>query len=362
MPVYKGTKTNDGRSFYFRKKYKDIFGVQKDYTSKKYLTKKEAEEEEARFIIKTKETFSSSSITIKESYIEYRNNKEKNFKPQTLIKEDYMFRHLTPLHNVKINNFDLGTYKKFKIYFDSLNLSAPYKNKTLGVLRRIIKYANKYYGVNSSILNYIENYRNVEQKKEMDFFTLDEYKLFSSAIDRLDYKTMFDILFYLGLRVGELQALTWNDIDFNKKELSINKTLTTKIKGVKWFISSPKTKNSTRTLPLPKNVLNSLKTMYNEAIKFKMFSKEMFVFGMIRPFSESNIQKIKNQTCDKVGLRHIRIHDFRHSCASLLINKGASISLVSKWLGHANITITLNTYTHLYKNELTEIADKIDLI
>ena len=221
MPVYKGTKTNDGRSFYFRKKYKDIFGVQKDYTSKKYLTKKEAEEEEARFIIKTKETFSSSSITIKESYIEYRNSKEKNFKPQTLIKEDYMFRHLAPLHNVKINNFDLGTYKKFKIYFDSLNLSAPYKNKTLGVLRRIIKYANKYYGVNSSILNYIENYRNVEQKKEMDFFTLDEYKLFSSVIDRLDYKTMFDILFYLGLRVGELQALTWNDIDLDKATIKV---------------------------------------------------------------------------------------------------------------------------------------------
>ena len=56
-------------------------------------------------------------------------------------------------------------------------------------------------------------------------------------------------------------------------------------------------------------------------------------------------------------VKDIRIHDFRHSCASLLINKGASISLVSKYLGHSNISITLNTYTHMYKSELIEMTN-----
>ena len=76
----------------------------------------------------------------------------------------------------------------------------------------------------------------------MDFFTYDEYKQFDSVIDNFMHHTFFETLYFLGLRQGEAQALTWNDIDFNKRELNINKTLTTKIKGEKWTISTPKTK------------------------------------------------------------------------------------------------------------------------
>lgn len=197
-------------------------------------------------------------------------------------------------------------------------------------------------------------------KKEMEFYTLEEYKLFRSVIPDLEWRVFFDCLYYLGLRQGELQALTWNDIGFNKKEVSITKTLTTKIKGEKWTISTPKTNNSIRLLPLPKNVLNGLKTLYNEATKYKYFEKDLFVFGMIQPFKETNIQKHKNKYCDLSGLKRIRVHDFRHSCASLLINQGASISLVSKYLGHGSIKITLDTYTHLYKNELETITNQIN--
>ena len=362
MPVYKGTKTKDGRSYYFRKKYKDIFGMQKDYTSCKYLTKHEAEEEEARFLIKIANSkINSSNITLKQAYLEYSSNKALNCKPQTIIKENNMFKHLSSIQDLKVNAINVQVYKKFKLYMDNLSFTAHYKNKILGVFRRTLQYSHKYYGTSIELLPYIENYKDVNVfKKEMDFFTLEEYQLFRSALDRLEWSTLFDVLFYLGLRQGELQALTWSDIDFTKKEVKISKTLTTKIKGQKWTISTPKTKNSIRILPLPQNVYNGLKNMYNEAIKYKYFKKDLFVFGMIRPFSESNIQRVKNLTCNKVGLRRIRIHDFRHSCASLLINQGASISLVSKYLGHSNITITLNTYTHLYKNELEVISNKLN--
>lgn len=362
MPVYKGEKTIDGRQYYFRKKYKDVFGMQKDYTSRKYLTKHEAEEEEAKFIVNTANAMvNSSNITFKQVYNEYSSNKKLNFKPQTIIKENNMFKHLSSINGVKINAFNVNQYKKLKLYIDDLPFTAHYKNKILGVLRRIIEYSHKYYNTSIAILPYIENYKSVNQfKKEMDFFTLEEYQLFSSNLDHLEWHTFFDILFFLGLRQGEAQALTWNDIDFIKKEIKVNKTLTTKIKGIKWTISTPKTRNSIRILPLPKNVLNELKNMYNQAICYKHFKKDLFVFGMIKPFSESNIQRVKNITCDKTGLRRIRIHDFRHSCASMLINQGASISLVSKYLGHSNITITLNTYTHLYKSELVNITDKIN--
>ena len=61
--------------------------------------------------------------------------------------------------------------------------------------------------------------------------------------------------------------------------------------------------------------------------------------------------------CDKAKLRHIRIHNFRHSCASLLINEGASIALVSKYLVHSNISMTLNTYIYMYKSELESMTN-----
>lgn len=360
MPVYKGMKTKDGRSFYFRKKYKDIFNIQKDYTSCKFLTKKEAEEAEAKFILSIKEK-TSSSITLHEAYIDYRSIKELNYKKQTLIKDDYMFRYFNPLYDRKINSLTLTDYKKFKLYFDTLDLSVPYKNKCLGLFKRVLEHSNRYFNTSTLLLRYIEPYKSVNSfKKEMDFFTFEEYSNFSKVIQELEWKTFFDCLYYLGLRQGELQAITWSDIDFNKKEVSITKTLTTKIKGEKWTISTPKTKNSIRVLPLPKKLLNGLKTMYNKALKYKYFNNDLFVFGMIQPFKETNIQKHKNKYCDIANLRRIRIHDFRHSCASFLINQGASIQLVSKYLGHSNITITLNTYTHLYKNELDNIAEKIN--
>lgn len=359
MPVYKGTKTQDGRSFYFRKKYKDIFGMQKDYTSRKYLTKHEAEQEEAKFILKIKEV-SSVSITLKEAYILYRNELSHNVKKQTLIKTDNLFRYYEMLQDEKINSLNVNHYRKFKLYLDSLPYQAHYKNKILGVLRRVLQYSARYYGTSINLVNYIETYRDNTIKKEMEFFTFQEYKKFRKVIPDLEWQVFFDCLYYLGLRQGELQALTWSDIDFDKKEVKINKTLTTKIKGENWTISTPKTKNSIRTLPLPEKVYNGLKMMLKKALGFKYFKYDMFVFGMIQPFKETNIQKHKNKYCDLANLKRIRIHDFRHSCASLLISKGASIALVSKYLGHGSIKMTLDTYTHLYKNELVTISNQLD--
>lgn len=78
----------------------------------------------------------------------------------------------------------------------------------------------------------------------MDFYSYDEYINFDSVIDNFMHHVFFEVLYFLGLRQGEAQALTWNDIDFKNKTLSVNKTL---IKGEKWTISSPKTKNSNKS-------------------------------------------------------------------------------------------------------------------
>lgn len=360
----KKKQLKSGTKYSFTLRYTDIYGNTKQYTSKGYDTKKEAELEEARFRIKAQEKkISTSSITFEQVFLEYVEYRKKSMKVQSIKRMENQFKVFEPLNNVKVNDFNLQTYKKLQLYLDQKNYSIEYKNKIIGLLKRLIRYSNKFYNTNDYMLNYIENYKRVnEPKKEMQFFTYDEFQKFISVVEEFDYRTFYETLYYLGLRQGEACGLTWKDIDFKKKEVSINKTLTTKLKGQLYTISTPKTANSYRTLPIPLKLLKSYEKLLKEAKKRKYFNESWFVFGNELPFRETTIQVKKNKYCKQAGVKQIRIHDFRHSCASFLINNGASIVLVSKYLGHSKISITLDTYTHLYKNELLEVSKIIDTL
>ncbi len=361
MAVYESKKvTKDGRKYFFRIKYKDIFGTTHDYTSAKYKNKKDAINEEALFRVSVKEKTTSNNITIKNIFTELIATKKRSLKIQTINKNYNLFKHLKLIENKKINDLNLNDYNKLLKYLESLNFTTDYKNKILGLLKQIIVFSNKYYNTDTQILKFIETLKDNKIKKEMLFYTYDEYIKFENVIEDFNWKTFFKTLYYMGLRQGEIQALTWKDINFENKTISINKSLTSKIKGINWQVSTPKTKSSVRTLPLFETVLNDLKTMYNNAQEYKDFSNEWFIFGNSIPYKETTIQAHKNLYCKLANLKQIRVHDFRHSCASFLINKGASITLVSKWLGHSNISMTLNTYTHLYKSELETIVNFIN--
>ena len=363
MAIYESKPTKDGRKYYFRVKYKDILGNVKDYSSKKFKLKKEAEHEERLFKLNIeKQSASAVTITFLDIYTEYMVRHSKEIKKQSVIRTNNLFKKLDSIKNIKINNFDITKYNLFRKEIEERNYTPNYANKILSLLKRLIEYSNKYYNTSDRIIKFIDNFKSVNEfKKEMKFFTYEEYKAFDDVINEIDYKTFFTILYYMGLRQGEAQALTWNDINLIRQELNINKTLTTKIRGEKWTISTPKTKNSTRTLPIPKIVVKRLK-MLKEYYKNKYsdFNNDWFVFGGKFPLKETTICQKKNNYCKLANVQQIRIHDFRHSCASLLINQGASIALVSKYLGHSNISITLNTYTHFYKSELIDITKKID--
>ena len=360
MAVYKGVPTKDGRQYFFRIKYKDIFGETIDYSSKKYKGKKEAENAEAEYRLKiNKHEINRSNPTFNDIFSEWIVDHKSQVKEQTILKIKDRYKHLKMLYNVRVNDFNVEKYKLFVNELKGKHFSVNYSNKILGILKNLIKHSKKYYNTSDKMLAYIENFKSVnESVKEMIFFTYEEYLKFDSVIDEHQWHTFFEILYFMGLRQGELQALTWNDIKNN--ELSIKKTLSTKIKGKEYIISTPKTKNSIRTLPIPKNVLNDLKIMSNEAKKYKDYSDKWFIFGNTVPFKESTIQKHKNNYCKEANLKQIRIHDFRHSCASFLINHNASIPLVSKYLGHSKVSITLDVYSHFYESELNNIIKIID--
>lgn len=176
------------------------------------------------------------------------------------------------------------------------------------------------------------------------------------------YVKHFQLLYYCGLRIGELKGLTWKDIDFENKTVSINnKQITKQSNRENWRFVPPKTKKSNKVLPLTKVLLNDLKTLKesDKEILFG-FNDKFFVVGDIAPASNNRFSDRKNKNCEKAGVKQIRLHDFRHSCASLLINNGANVTLVAKYLGHTKIEETLNTYSHMFSTALDSVVSVID--
>mgnify|MGYP003309730741 CR=1 FL=1 len=107
--------------------------------------------------------------------------------------------------------------------------------------------------------------------------------------------------------------------------------------------------------------INDLKMLYEQDKKdYYGFNDDFFVISDAKPIADSNIYLRRTKLANLAGLKVIRIHDFRHSCASLLINNGANITIVAKYLGHTKIDETLNTYSHMYKNKLNDVVDTIN--
>ncbi len=180
----------------------------------------------------------------------------------------------------------------------------------------------------------------------------------------LKFRCAFQTLFYCGLKNGELRGLTWNDIDFNKSTLSVNKNIV-KVPDHKtckpYTVTSPKTSSSYRTIPIPNFLLKDLSDLYNGDANYYGFRESWYVFGNIDPLSATTLLDRKTKNAFMARVKDIRIHDFRHSCPSLLIDSGANITLVAKYLGHTKIDETLNTYSYMYQNRLDTIVNIIEL-
>ena len=200
-----------------------------------------------------------------------------------------------------------------------------------------------------------------EIPKEMLFFTYEEFKKFISVEDDILFKTLFETLYYCGLRRGELRGLQWKDIDLEHRTLSVRKQITDRCGSIKKYkFVVPKTQNSIRTLKMPKVLTEDLKKAKLEAKQMSGFNENYFVAADAWPINSNALTDRKNSNCDKSGVKQIRLHDFRHSCASLLINEGANIQVVARYLGHTKIEETLKTYSHLFISTLDEIVDVID--
>lgn len=362
-PANSKKRSKDGRSWYFRVPYTNLSGKRIQHYSKNYHTKKEALQAEREFLLTECERTDNKNMKFKdlyEAFYEYQKEKVKETTFQT-YKDRVPF--LKMLDDIKLVDFNIMHFEKWKKEMNKRDIANSYKNDILKFLKAILNFGTKYYDFNfSSVYNKMTNFTNPsEVKKEMDFYTFDEFHKFISYETDLKYICLFETLFYCGLRNGEMRAVTWNDIDFNNKILHIRKQIPTRYSSKNWKFTSTKTKNSKRQIPICDVLFEHLTELYNEQSKYSNFKKDWFVFGTGNiPIVADNPNERQQSICKKANLKKIRIHDFRHSCASFLISKGSSIVLVAKYLGHTKIEETLNTYSHLYNGELEEIKNKIN--
>jgi integrase len=354
--------TKDGRKWIFQTRYTDLYGNVKKYKSKKFLNKSEAQEAERLFFLELDKYRPDNDMTFKELYLAFYEYQKDKVKETTIHTYLDRMRYMQLLDNIKVKDFNLQHYEMWRKKILEYKLSNRTRNYIYKFLKTIMNFGTKWYGLNfNNIYPKMTNFTDPnERKKEMDFWTYDEFSKFISVEDNLTFKTFFKVLYYCGLRKGEARALDWNDIDFNNNTLTVRKGLSDNVNGIKYIISSPKTLNSNRTLPLSKELVNDLRKLKQSVIDYTNFKEEWFVFGNELPLGDDVIRRKKNNNCVLAGVKQIRIHDFRHSCASLLINNGADITLVAKYLGHTKIDETLNTYSHMFENKLNNIIGLID--
>ncbi len=327
-----------------------------------FKTKKEAQAAFVEYQTNSKKTVpqvEDHKLTFDDMVAHYLTYAKSRMKEGTIYDLELKIqKHLIPFFGDKI--FNKITPLEILTWQQSLDqYSYTYKSSLRTCLASIYRYADRYFDI-KNIMNKVEPFRNMEAPQEMQYWTKAEFQQFISVCDDERYRVYFYLLYVTGCRKGEMLALTWNDINFDQRTISINKNITKKTKEIGWSITTTKNATSNRIIDISQKTISLLKK-YKEW-QAQNYQNTTFLFCGERPLPMTNIGRYFENACERAEVKKIRIHDLRHSCASLLISEGVSIVAVSKRLGHKNIEQTLNTYSHMMPEDNAKILKIIDTI
>jgi len=350
-------KNKHGR-YYFSTWYTDANGRhrQKKVESTIWKSKKEAREAEDQFIKSYR--VPNSKITYSELFDIYIQNRKSRVKSRSLMTyNDVHSHHILPEFGKKqisrITKEQIRAWQKRLLHYEYSN---DYLKTIQSNFKRVLCWGvnNDYIDSNPFTIDYIKG---SSPKKEMLFFTLEEFEQFIDVIDNpLDLLT-FNILYWTGMRKGEMQALSFDDIDTQHKIVMINKNYDYR----NHKISTPKTTTSYREIMIT-DQLNSLLIAYmDKCKKYPGFSSKLFLIGIDKPLSSTTLERKKNMYCKLAKVKQIRIHDFRHSHVSLLINSEVNDFDIAKRLGHSRDMVN-NIYGHWFKKNQEKLVKKLNEI
>ena len=352
MPVF---KNEDNGTWYVMARYVNRKGERKQKCKRGFATKKEAQEWERMFQLQNASDLDMSFEAFTELYIR---DVKTRLKENTWLTKEHIIRtkilpYFGKLRISEISTKEIITWQNELLAYRD-EKKKPYSQTYLKTLHNqlsaIFNHAVRYYELRSNPAAKVGNMGS-EEHKEMLFWTKEEYKKFSfEMMDKPVSFYAFEMLYWCGIREGELLALTAADFDFEKRTVSINKSYQRLNKQD--VITTPKTPKSNRVIQMPQFLCDELqdylKQLYGVEPDSRMF-----------PISKSYLHREMDRGCKQTGVKRIRIHDLRHSHISLLIDMGFTALAIAERVGHESIDITYR-YAHLFPTRQVEMADKLD--
>lgn len=294
------------------------------------------------------------SILFKNFVEIYLESMEYRIKENTLMtKQNIFYHHIVPyLGEMKLDEI---TPKDIIHWQDQVMKDNNYKQTYLKAIHNqlsaLFNYAVRFYGLKSNPARLAGN-MGKEEVGEMKFWTKEEYLTFSRAMmNKEESYHAFEILYWCGIRLGELLALTAEDFDFEKKTLRINKSYQ-RIKG-KDVITTPKTRKSIRVLTLPDFLAEEMQD-YISRLPYLKVDDRIFTI------TKSGLHHEIDRGCRETGVKRIRVHDLRHSHVSMLIEMGFSAVNIANRVGHESVKVTYR-YAHMFPNKDLMIAKKLNI-
>jgi len=352
VPVFRNESNG---TWYVMTRYVDWQGNHKQKCKRGFKTKREALEWERVFHLQQSADMDMSF----ESFVDiYKNDIRSRIKETTwLTKVNIIDKKILPYFG-KRKISEIQTKEVIAWQNDLLRqkdkTGKPYSEcylKTIhNQLSAIFNHAVRFYALRTNPAAKAGNMGN-EKRKEMLFWTKEEYLRFADVMmDKPVSFYAFEMLYWSGMRLGELLALTPSDFDFQNSTVTINKSYQ-RLHGED-VITTPKTKKSNRTIKMSEFLAEEMQ----EYIKMQY---EIEPTDRLFPISKSYLHREMERGCKETGLQKIRIHDLRHSHVSLLIELGFSAVAIADRLGHESIEITYR-YAHLFPSKQNEMANKLN--
>ena len=353
MPAYKDSKTGT----WFVKFYcKDWTGENKQIKKRGYATKREALDYERNYKIRQENNL---DMTFGEFWKLYTEDVKNYVKLNTwLTKEHIVDTKILPyFRNLKMNEITPGDVRKWQNemvafrYENGKCYSQTYKKTMHNILSAIFNHACRFYNLKSNPARQAGNMGR-EEKKEMLFWTKEEYLKFAEIMmDKPQSYYAFEVLYWCGIREGELLALTPADFDLDKGLLSITKSYQ-RLKG-RDVITDPKTPKSVRVIQMPQFLTDEIRDYLKSLYKVQ---PDQRIFEVTKSYLHHEMDR----GAKEAGVKRIRIHDLRHSHVSLLIEMGFSALAIADRVGHESVDITYK-YAHLFPSKQQEMAQKLNM-
>ena len=352
MSVTKDKKTGTW-TVYFR--FTDWQGNRKEKRKRGFRTKKEALEYERKFLEDQSGDVTMQFDLFVQKYL-------RDLKPQIKLttyatKVNVIRTHILPYFGNKvlseISASDILQWQNELLGKRDENGRgySPIFLKTVQTqLSAIFNHAVRYYGLAENPCRRVKS-MGTGKAREMLFWTREEYTKFIETMkDKPLSFYAFEVLYWTGIREGELLGLERGDIDLDKKTLSVRRNYQ-KVDGVE-YLTTPKTEKGTRTIILPEFLCSELEDYFESLYRCDERTR-------LFPVTKSYLDHALDRGAKESGVKRIRIHDLRHSHVAHLIELGYSPVAIAERMGHESETITLH-YAHLYPSTQTKMAQSLE--